>query len=156
MTKELELIINLIIEFDELGFEPTTLCDTKKEVDSFRNRLMKIRDYLKSIDNANSSEALKDLKDLRDYLLRDRVNISSTKYYNTIQQALIKAQEQEEVLNILKKKTVLLYSERRKIALEYEEWCKINNVMISDTTNMITWFLSHKLRKWLEDESVKV
>ena len=34
-----ELMEDLLIEFDEMGFEPTTLCDTEKEVDSFRNRL---------------------------------------------------------------------------------------------------------------------
>ena len=36
-NKELE---DLIIEFDEMGYEPTTLCENpQREIESFRNRL---------------------------------------------------------------------------------------------------------------------
>lgn len=94
MSKELE---DLIIEFDELGFEPTILCDQQKEIDSFRNRLIKIRDYLKSIDNAKLSEAFEKTKILRGF---NKVELKNDKNVNhsldIIQQALIKAQKQEE------------------------------------------------------------
>lgn len=55
-----------------------------------------------------------------------------------------------EKLENIESKTLLFYSDRKKIAEEYEKWCKDNNVMISDTTNMITWFLCFKLKEWLE------
>ena len=56
-----ELLEDLLIEFDEMGFEPTTLCDTEREVESFRNRLKQVLNYLKAIDNTKPSEALKEL-----------------------------------------------------------------------------------------------
>lgn len=43
-----EIIEDLLIEFDEMCFEPTTLCDIEKEIVSFRNRLKQVLDYLKS------------------------------------------------------------------------------------------------------------
>ncbi len=55
MTKE--LLEDLIIEFDEMGYEPTTLCDSEKEIESFRNRLKQVLNYLKSIDNSSPNEA---------------------------------------------------------------------------------------------------
>lgn len=57
-----------------------------------------------------------------------------------------------EVLENIKSKTLLFYSDRKKIAEEYEKWCKDNNAMISDTTNMITWVLCFKLKEWLNNE----
>ena len=59
-----------------------------------------------------------------------------------------------EVLENIKSKTLLLYSDRKRISQEYEKWCKDNNTMISDTTNMITWLLCFKLKEWLENEKV--
>lgn len=121
MSKELELIIDLIIEFDELGFEPTTLCDTQKEVDSFRNRLIKVRDYLKSLDNANPSEALECLEFLGDLsVYRDIGNLFKFHFkteFGIIKQALIKADLDkriaEEYDEIIKKQEKVL-----KIAFE--------------------------------------
>lgn len=57
-----------------------------------------------------------------------------------------------EVLEAIKSKTLLLYSDRKRIAQEYEKWCKDNNAIIIDTTNMITWLLCSKLKEWLEDD----
>jgi len=57
-----------------------------------------------------------------------------------------------EVLENIKSKTLLPYSNRKRIAKEYEKWCEDNNVMISDPTNMVTWLLCIKLKEWLENE----
>lgn len=59
-----------------------------------------------------------------------------------------------EVLENIKSKTLLFYSDRKKIAQEYEKWCKDNNAMITNTTNMITWLLCFKLKEWLGNENI--
>lgn len=107
MSKELELMIDLIIEFDELGFEPTTLCDTQKEIDSFKNRLIKIRDYFKSIENANPSEALECLE----FLQGNERPLNDLDYANkleecfkTIKQVLITKSKKEQAWDIAKDK----------------------------------------------------
>ena len=56
---------------------------------------------LKAIKEAKPSEALKCLEDLRDYLLRDRVNIGSTANYNIIKRALLKQLSGSQYTNIL-------------------------------------------------------
>lgn len=56
-----------------------------------------------------------------------------------------------EILENIKSKTLLFYTARKRIAKEYEKWCKDNNAMVSDTTNMITWLLCFKLKEWLEN-----
>ena len=102
-----ELIENLLIEFDEMGFEPTILCDTKKEIDSFRNRLKQVLDYLKAIDKASHSEALECLEEMWELSCDSR----KPEYilYETIKQALIQAQEKEKVLKIMFTKTVSIF-----------------------------------------------
>lgn len=98
MTKEQDLLI----EFDELGFEPTTLVPSITDtVYDFRDKLKRVITDLQAIKDAKPSEALQNLYDLRDYLLRDRVNIYNTSYYIIVERALLKAQEQEKVLKIL-------------------------------------------------------
>ena len=43
-----EMLEDLIIEFDEMGFEPSTLCpDIEEEINSFRRRLKKILDQFR-------------------------------------------------------------------------------------------------------------
>lgn len=102
-----EYLEDLIIEFDELGFEPTILCDQQKEIESFRNRLKQVLDYLKSLDNANPSEALECLE--RFFNSRKIYEPNNTFVFdcitclNSIKQALLKAQEQEKILDILKR-----------------------------------------------------
>lgn len=70
--------------------------------------------------------------------------------YNTIKQALLKAEQDKKKLNEIEKLTYLLYSERRKIGQEYVKWCKENNTVFNDETNMITWVLAIKLKEWLK------
>lgn len=57
-----ELLEDLIIEFDEMSYEPTILCDSEKEVESFRNRLKQVLNYLKSVGNTKADEALEIIK----------------------------------------------------------------------------------------------
>ena len=104
-----ELMENLLIEFDEMCFEPTTLCDNQKEVDSFRNRLKQVLDYLKAIDNVKPSEALEDLKELHELAYGSKETswkIDEIRMSSHIKQALLKSQEQEKVLEIIKEKRV--------------------------------------------------
>ena len=103
------LLEYLLIEFDEMGFEPTTLCDTKKEINSFRNRLKQVLDYLKAMDNSNPSEALECLEEMAKYRIEYSeylMPIKDINEYKTIKQALLKAQKQEKALEIIKKKAV--------------------------------------------------
>lgn len=44
----LNLFIDLVVEFDEFGFEPTILCDTNAIIDNYRLRLMLVLKHLKS------------------------------------------------------------------------------------------------------------
>ena len=109
-----ELIENLLIEFDEMGFEPTTLCDTKKEIDSFRNRLKQVLDYLKAIDNANPSEALEELEKYIfnewkqnhvnfgcDYKLEAELN-NQLNNLKSIKQALLKSQQDKIIADFIR------------------------------------------------------
>lgn len=57
-----------------------------------------------------------------------------------------------EALETINSKRFLLFSERKKLAKEYEDWCIKNNALITDSTNMVTWFLCIKLKEWLKDE----
>lgn len=73
---------------------------------SVRDRFRDVLKYNKeSIDNANPSEALKNLEVINNYGcgINDNMKFSEVfeKEYNTIKQALIKSQEQEKVLNEL-------------------------------------------------------
>lgn len=93
-----ELLENLLIEFDEMNYEPTILCDTKREVESFGRRLKQVLDYLKAIENTNPSEALKCLRDLK-VMCGTRIELDKFPEYNIVEQALIKSQEQEKFLD---------------------------------------------------------
>ena len=54
---------DLLVEFDEMGFEPTILCESpQEEVKSFRNRLQQALTELQAIKEAKPSEALKKLE----------------------------------------------------------------------------------------------
>ena len=150
-----ELIENLLIEFDEMGFEPTILCDSQREVDSFRNRLKQVLDYLKAIDNANPSEALNYLNQFinettkclenpkqyaKDY---DKEIFYKYKYTfeTTIKQALLKAQEQEKVLEIIKKKYV-----------EVGTLITLIKVHPKRALDLYNESLGFNVRKWLKQE----
>ena len=97
MTKE--YLEDLMIEFDEMGYEPTILCDTEREVNSFRNRLKQVLDYLKAIENTKPSEALEKLDKILDYFGEAQIETMTLSKCNilTIKKALQKAQEKENL-----------------------------------------------------------
>ena len=78
--------------------------------------------------------------------------ISMTEDLEFIKQALIQAEQDKKKLNKIEKLTHLLYSKRRKIGQEYVKWCKKNNTVFNDETNMITWVLAIKLKEVLNSE----
>lgn len=107
---------------------------------------------LEALDNANPSEALKYLDKIKTRF-RDTclgMYLEDTREFGTIKQALLKAEQDKKKLNEIEKLTYLLYSERRKIGQEYVKWCKENNILFNDETNMITWVLAIKLKEWLK------
>lgn len=55
-------------------------------------------------------------------------------------------------LENIKSKTHLLYGQREAIAKEYIDWCEKNKAVLTDPTNMVTWFLTVKLKEWLEND----
>lgn len=65
--------------------------------------------------------------------------------FETIEQDLDK-------LENIKSKTHLLYGQREAIAKEYIDWCEKNKAVLTDPTNMVTWFLTVKLKEWLEND----
>lgn len=105
MEKEFE---DLLIEFDEMGYEPTTLCENpQREIETFRNRLKQALTELQAIKETQPSEAMED--SLKLYKMVESAgngngfNLNEAwEYHNIIKQALIKAQEQEKKIEKLK------------------------------------------------------
>lgn len=61
---------------------------------------------LEQIGNVNPSEALKGLKHIKKYYVPQPCSAKTYDYLEIIEQALLKAQEQEKVLSIIKEKNV--------------------------------------------------
>ena len=98
MTKEkesLEGMFNLIKS--QSSFE---------EAQKYYDILDEAINRLEAIDNANPSEALECLDKLLDGYSK---GMAGRSYYDTIKQALLKAQEQEKVLSIMFTKTVSIF-----------------------------------------------
>jgi len=77
----------------------------KEEIDIVNNALLE----LKAIKEAKPSEALKWLEKSKNIIIEDNgdfITFDCLKVYSVCEQALIKAQEQEKVLEILKKKEI--------------------------------------------------
>ena len=65
---------------------------------------------LKAIKESNPSEALECLEEIRDFRYgKDKLLVCQTEMYKQIKQALIKAQEQEKMLEIINKKSVYIH-----------------------------------------------
>ena len=87
------------------------------------NILKQALQRLEAIENANPSEALECLEQLAEMADKCWVSCDVHKWKNTIKQALIKAQEQEKVLKIIKEKNVDVYILNDLGTLEeYNEW----------------------------------
>ena len=113
MSKELEALNKIQHDFGQLKGQELVNC---------YETIFKGLKRLEAIDNASPSEALEELEKIK-----NRYDMLEIKYvfgnpeekpipllnFNTIKQALLKAQEQEKVLKIIKKKKVnidLLYA----------------------------------------------
>lgn len=123
---------------------------------------------LEAIDNSSPSEALECLDRIDNTLCLNNIKgklefgidaeehtdcdsvIGMTEDLESIKATLLKAEQDKKKLNEIEKLTYLLYSERRKIGQEYVKWCKENNILFNDETNMITWVLAIKLKEWLK------
>jgi len=114
MSKELEEIKSIVaIHFGALGFlNPSENEQILKDRDKVLNALQR----LESIDNAKPSEALKTLEVLDKTIspllepilveYEDDLSDKITANYFALKDALLKAQEQEKVLEIIKNKAV--------------------------------------------------
>lgn len=94
MTKELEAFENIMKVYGDTN----SLEGTYNDFLSIKKALQR----LEAIDNANPSEALECFENMQH---RIASNISTIEYA-TIKQALIKAQEQEKVLKVIKEKAL--------------------------------------------------
>jgi hypothetical protein len=105
MSKELELIRLLIKGANEYEKETGNKNPT---VYLSRNNLLVIEkslQRLESIDNAEPSEALECLEEIRDFRYgKDKLLVCQTKMHTTIKQALLKAQKEHKALEIIKEK----------------------------------------------------
>lgn len=106
MSNDLEEIKSLVfIHFGALGFCNPSM---NNEIIRDRDKVLKYLDSLEAIDNANPSEALKCLDKLAKQIELDE----DTDYWEiknahkTVEQALLKAQEQEKVLGVIFEKRV--------------------------------------------------
>ena len=79
---------------------------------------------LQAIKEAKPSEALESLEKVKGYrtggIISFEVFLEETEEYNTLKQALLKAQEQEKVLNIITKKNIDIFE--LKISKKVEEY----------------------------------
>ena len=99
MSKELDELEKIKNRYDNLEIRLTYWYIKRTNPPSLDFNIIKqALQRLESIDNANPSEALECLEENELVLLR--------KDYNLLHQALIKAQEQEKVLEIIKEKNV--------------------------------------------------
>jgi len=108
MNSKLE---DLLIEFDEMGFEPTALCENpQEEVKSFRNRLKQVLLELQVIKEAEPTEALKCLRTLGNEEIAisenepyyyKKLNYVYDEDFNIIEQALLNKSKKEELLDKL-------------------------------------------------------
>lgn len=61
-----EMLEDLIIEFDEMGFEPTTLCpDIEEEINSFRRRLNQVKQAIEELDKFKALLNKYEIKDIK-------------------------------------------------------------------------------------------
>lgn len=106
MSKELEAFDRILNANNHFKYDTLELME--KDAQIVHQGLQR----LEAIDNANPSEALEDLKELHELAYGNEETswkIDEIRMSSHIKQALIKAQEQEKVLKILKEKCVDIY-----------------------------------------------
>lgn len=114
MSKELEALKFI---FDEALFSEFKN-ETHTKVRECHSIVYEALQRLEAVDNAKPNEALDCLEELTDiFFIEDKnpngeditINISETEEFATIKQTLLKSQEQEKVLEIIKNKKPNLY-----------------------------------------------
>lgn len=159
MSKELEALEKLwnIARNDEFGYNGRT----EKQCNEFNNKLLELKNIieqalqrLKSIDNANPSEALECLE----YLYRNSIgyiNIVRNKDYNTIKQFLIKAQEQEKVLEIIKVKRIDMWHLVDLLEQDYEMYLAFCKSEKYAKDYILTKEEFELLKRWLNENETR-
>ena len=147
-AKELHFVVEKLGAYEDMG-SPTAIKQVLAE--------------LKAIKEANPSDAMKCVERLHqtigmaenfyDAPYEDNDMFAAVQRdVDTINQVLLKAQEQEHKLDKVEKLTQLLFKDRRKMGQEYIKWCEKNNAAFNDATNMVTWVLCIKLKEVLNNE----
>lgn len=154
MTKEQDLLI----EFDELGFEPTTLVPNPEETtQQFRNKLKQALTELKQIKEAKPSEAMKLIDSIREY----SHSLTMVNYLvmnsdlDIVEQALLKAQEQEKVLEVVIKKNVDTKAIKNYVSMEREKRTnkkafELYNIFAYSEESKLTEEEFELIKKWAE------
>lgn len=165
MTKELEALEE-IRDF-RYGKDKLLVCQT-----SMYKIIKQALERLEAIDNANSSKALECLEDIyrnavfinekqeiqnkhKIFIESPETNKTISEQCNTIKQALLKAQEQKRVLNIIKEKNVDVYILKTCINLEHYN-SEIRRKNQNNTYSYEIWYeLTEEefstLKEWLEN-----
>ena len=101
------------------------ICITKSYFENKFPIIEQALQRLEAIDNANPSEALKELKILYDEIHPiDNIGILNI-HFNNIEQSLIKSQEQEKVLEIIFEKNVDVWQLKQCDFERYNFWIRV-------------------------------
>lgn len=108
MKEYLEAFKTLIENYEITDPQASTRWELIMSIDEILHHIEKALKRLESIENANPSEALKNVNNILNNFGGEKVQIETMTLSKcnilTIKQALLKAQEQEKVLSIIKKK----------------------------------------------------
>lgn len=130
---------DLLIEFDEMGYEPTTLCENpQREAENFKNRLKQALLELKSIKETNPSETLRKLDIIRHLEIGfDKngkpITLNDTSGLNYIEKALITKSKKEKAFDIVAEKMVDMY--RLAVAdnvEKYNKWTEFDEYWLTE------------------------
>ena len=134
MSKELE-------EFEEMYnwiyCNTGTTYEDDVKLDKIRKNVKSALQRLESIDKANPSEALRKLDDIS-YLVLNEIDDLKNKelwksYFNTIKNYILKAQENEKVLSIIKEKNVDIYElQECKNVEQYNKKCDYWGIQLTE------------------------
>lgn len=133
MSKELDYLDKI------LNCQPLTVVQ-RTIIESIKEKIQR----LEAIDNAEPSEALKGLKHIRNYYVPEPCSTTTYDYLEIIEQALLKAQEQEIGLEILKPLCEVVETPVKKI-----RYLKINGVVAYTFKKKAEFDL---FKEWLDNE----
>ncbi len=148
-SEVLELVdkmANYILLDEEYGFIDD---EEKQAIIKDRDTIKQALTELKDIKEAEPSEAMECLRNLRYHALNAWVAESVQKDYNIVEQALLKAQEQEKVLEIIRQKNVNIGLVNVLGSVE-----QYNQTYVYDNMLNVKWCLTQEefdtLKRWCE------